>query len=168
MIKDIKIYKIMKASITDRKKFDENKILSIGTHTVMGREAKDSRFYVNQTHTYEQWCKNHKTFRSIQVYKMQESKQLWNYFKKNKDWNMENVIDIFIFHNPINGYSLKKHRDHNNVRLYVVKGYKKLYVGNRVVHLKAGEYIDMPAWVPHKAFSRAGTWALSFGMKEFK
>jgi mannose-6-phosphate isomerase-like protein (cupin superfamily) len=167
MINYIKILKIMQSAVLDRKKFDENKILSIGTHTVFERQAKDTRLYVNQSHTYDEWIKNHRNFRSIQVYKMQESKQLWNYFKKIKCWNMDDVIDIFIFHNPINGYSLRKHSDHNNVRLYVVKGYKKLYVGNKIVHLKSGEYIDMPAFVPHKAFSRAGTWALSFGFKKF-
>lgn len=153
--------------IIDQSNFDKGKLYAIGTHHMLGRELRNARFGVDVTHTYSEWLKNYQSFRSIQLSKIDDDKKIKAYFKKVKKWNTENIRNTYVFYNPVIGHNLDMHHDEEHVRLYVIKGFKKVYVGKKIIYLKAGEHVDIPAYTPHRAFSIARTWAVSFGMYKF-
>lgn len=80
---------------------------------------------------------------------------------------LENVItlsnSVHLFYNQKSRYSFKWHTDPVNVQLYVIKGEKMLQIKNQTYRLVAGQSVRIPKNYLHRAYSVAGTWALSVG-----
>lgn len=78
---------------------------------------------------------------------------------------LENIIStansVHLFYNQKSRYSFKWHTDSVNVQLHVIRGLKVLQVKNRTYRLVAGQSASIPKNHLHRAYSIAGTWALS-------
>ena len=78
---------------------------------------------------------------------------------------LESVIPVsntvHLFYNQRSQYSFNWHTDSVNVRLHVVSGFKTLQIQDRTYKLVAGQSARIPKGQLHRAFSTAGTWALS-------
>ena len=106
--------------------------------------------------SYSDWINSYKDFNGIKVEGL-ETTNLPKHFKSIK------VKNIHLFLNQKSGFSFKWHSDDLNVFLYVVKGYKRVYIKNKMFKLQAGEGVYIPKHTLHKVFSDKNTWALSIG-----
>lgn len=135
---------------------DPNRYL-LGQLSIFGYgNYKHSDTIVSNVMSYSDWVSNHKLYTGIKVEGL-ETSDLSKHFKNIK------IKNIHLFLNQKTGFSFRWHRDDVNVFLYVVKGYKRVYIKNKVLNLKAGEGVYIPKRTLHKVFSNKDTWALSVG-----
>lgn len=78
---------------------------------------------------------------------------------------LENIIpvsnSVHLFYNQKSRHSFKWHSDPVNVQLHVLRGTKMLQIKNKTYKLVAGQSAMIQKHYLHRAYSVAGTWALS-------
>lgn len=110
---------------------------------------------VKEQMSYSEWIKTSKQYKTVKVEGL-ENKLI------NPITNLR-IIDIHLFLNQKSTFSFKWHKDNVNVFLYVVKGFKKVYIKNCKYTVGAGQGVIIPKNSLHKVFSKKNTWALSIG-----
>lgn len=129
----------------------------LGQLSIFGYDQyKHTDTIVSNVMSYSDWINSYKDFNGIKVEGL-ETTNLPKHFKSIK------VKNIHLFLNQKSGFSFKWHSDDLNVFLYVVKGYKRVYIKNKMFKLQAGEGVYIPKHTLHKVFSDKNTWALSIG-----
>lgn len=114
--------------------------------------------YVNLKEGYGWWINNYHTLPVIKVEGLEDNPQLVNAFE------LLDPKDIHLFIAQRTGHSFKWHKDTLDVFLYVIRGYKRVFLKNQVYTLGPGQGVVIPRGHLHKVFSRKGTWALSVGV----
>lgn len=143
---------LLKSQITDFDNYEQGLTKVIG---YPGYRAKDC--VVKNSIGYVEWISTYQQYPSIKVEGLES-----NFILKEK-FNQFDPIDIHLFVSQKSSYSFNWHTDSLNVFLYVVKGYKKLYLRNKIYDIFPGRGVLIPKGHLHRAFSRRDTWALSIG-----
>lgn len=66
-----------------------------------------------------------------------------------------------------NSVSFGKHTDPDDVYLLVTEGIKTIEVNGKYIQLRAGQYLHIPANIPHQAHNTHSSLMLSFGLEKF-
>jgi hypothetical protein len=139
-----KLLPILKQEIVSYDRFEAGHLKVIGFP-----EFPSSDIIVRDFMSYSQWLMSYKQYPIIKVE------------------GLEHIIptakSVHLFYNQKSRYSFKWHTDSVDVCLHVVKGLKVLQVKNRTYRLVAGQSANIPKNHLHRAYSVAGTWALSIG-----
>lgn len=143
------LYKAVADQITDYNRFEQHNIRVIENP---GRSGSDT--CVSRIMDYPKWIANYKQYPVIKVEGIEDTISNFPPFA---------VKDVHLFVHQKYGQSFKWHKDDVNVYLYVLRGFKRLHVQNRVYDLYPGQGCIIPKGHLHKAVSNQGTWALSIG-----
>jgi mannose-6-phosphate isomerase-like protein (cupin superfamily) len=109
--------------------------------------------------TYAEWIAAHHSYPVVKVEGLEQVSAIRKRFTHLKP------VDIHLFVAQQTGYSFKWHWDHLNVFLYVVRGYKRVQLKNKVIELHPGQGVFIPRRHLHRVMSKKNTWALSVGFK---
>jgi mannose-6-phosphate isomerase-like protein (cupin superfamily) len=159
---DSRILKILKEQVVDYNNYKKYKLVGIGEQSVHGRVYINGA-YAQDNHSFATWLRDYKKYHSVQVLGLENNKKLMSAFKKIKKFDFAKLQDICAFYSPNNNFSFDKHKDVVNVILYVVKGRKKVYLGNKIQYVNAGQWVYIPKGTYHKVYNKKDTWAVSFG-----
>jgi len=146
-----RILKEVKNSVEDFKYYDNDRFVFLDKQGLDWRaKAKIS---------YGEWIENKESFRTIKIEGLEENKRIFQYLR---GYNIKN-IHAFISHKT--GFSFKWHKDDVTLILMVLCGFKRVSIKNKVYQVNPGESVIIPRGSIHKVFSKAGTVALSIGLK---
>jgi mannose-6-phosphate isomerase-like protein (cupin superfamily) len=110
-------------------------------------EYPNSDIVVRDFMSYAEWLSSYQQYPIIKV--------------EGLDDTIASSRSVHLFYNQKSRYSFKWHTDPVNICLHVVKGVKMLQVKQRSYRLVAGQWASIPKNHLHRAYSVAGTWALS-------
>lgn len=143
------LYRAVRDQLLDYTKFEQGLIKIIG---YPGYPHGD--VVANKKMDYMEWLANYTSYPVIKVEGLEIEVPYFTPFA---------IKDIHLFVHQKYGQSFKWHKDEVNVYLYVLRGFKRVHVRNKVYNLHPGQGCIIPSGHLHKAVSTQGTWALSIG-----
>jgi len=134
---------VLSTAITCYTKYQSGELKVIGSP---GYSSTD--IIVSEFMSYSEWIASHHIYPIIKVEGLESNLNI-------------KADTIHLFYNQKSRYSFNWHTDLVNVRLHVVKGRKVLKVKDKTHTLYPGQTAFIPKGHLHRAYSDAGTWALS-------
>jgi mannose-6-phosphate isomerase-like protein (cupin superfamily) len=134
-----------KPIIFDYERYESGELKIIG-HPDIG----NSDVSVRDCMSFGQWLETYKVYPIIKVEGLERILDI-------------NSTSIHLFYNQKTSRSFNWHTDEVTVDLLVLRGWKSLQIKNKKIILTHGQTARIPKGHLHRAFSRAGTWALSIG-----
>ena len=124
----------------------------IGYNNLLHTDVK-----VKDVLSFSNWIKQKNLYPVVKV----ESIETQHTILRGCKWLKINSVHMFL--NQKSGYSFNWHSDDVHVILLVLKGWKKVFIKNKITILKQGDFIFIPRGFRHKILSKKNTVALSFG-----